>query len=248
MLSEAKNKLLTQVGPGTPMGDYLRRYWFPIAATAEFDDKNVKPIRLLGEDLTLYKDLSGTYGLVDRHCPHRRADLSYGYVEKTGLRCNYHGWLMNETGACIEQPFEDTVNPNNRLKERCSTKAYPVRALRGLLWAYMGPQPAPELPVYEAFTWENGFVESFHSRFRDECLNREQLWTLTEARVVIEDFRQDYNAERPHSSLGYLSPQRFAAEQPLTIPSSRPDRQAGPSFRLGLPTTTAVSTSTQAID
>lgn len=159
MLSEAKNKLLTQVGPGTPMGDYLRRYWFPIAATAEFDDKNVKPIRLLGEDLTLYKDLSGTYGLVDRHCPHRRADLSYGYVEKTGLRCNYHGWLMNETGACIEQPFEDTVNPNNRLKERCSTKAYPVRALRGLLWAYMGPQPAPELPVYEAFTWENGFVE-----------------------------------------------------------------------------------------
>lgn len=159
MLSEAKNRLLTQVGPGTPMGDYLRRYWFPIAATAEFDEKDVKPIRLLGEDLTLYKDLSGTFGLVDRHCPHRRADLSYGFVEKTGLRCNYHGWLMDETGACIEQPYEDTVNPNNRLKERCAIKAYPVREMRGLLWAYMGPLPAPELPVYEAFTWDNGFVE-----------------------------------------------------------------------------------------
>ena len=159
MLSEAKNRLLTQVGPGTPMGDYLRRYWFPIAATAEFDDKDVKPIRLMGEDLTLYKDLSGTFGLVDRHCPHRRADLSYGYVEKTGIRCNYHGWLMDETGACIEQPYEDTANPNNKLKERCSIKAYPVRDMRGLLWTYMGPQPAPELPVYEAFTWDNGFVE-----------------------------------------------------------------------------------------
>jgi 5,5'-dehydrodivanillate O-demethylase len=159
MLSEAKNKLLTQVSAGTPMGDYLRRYWFPIAGVAEFDDKDVKPIRLMGEDLTLYKDLSGTFGLVDRHCPHRRADLSYGFVEKTGIRCNYHGWLMDEQGKCIEQPYEDTANPNNKLKERCSIKAYPVRALSGLLWAYMGPLPAPELPVYEAFTWTNGFVE-----------------------------------------------------------------------------------------
>ncbi|MDB5571828.1 MAG: phthalate 4,5-dioxygenase [Hyphomicrobiales bacterium] len=159
MLSEAKNKLLTQVGPGTPMGDYLRRYWFPIAGSAEFDDMSVKAIRLMGEDLTLYKDLSGTYGLVDRHCPHRRADMSYGYVEKNGLRCNYHGWLMDETGACVEQPYEDTANPNNKLKERCGSKAYPVRELSGLLWAYMGPAPAPELPVYEAFTFPNGFVE-----------------------------------------------------------------------------------------
>ncbi|MSU65302.1 MAG: transposase [Opitutus sp.] len=95
---------------------------------------------------------------------------------------------------------------------------------------------------------ENGFVESFHSRFRDECLNREQLRTLTEARVVIEDFRLDYNAERPHSSLGYLSPQRFVAEKSLPIPSSGPDRQAGPSLHLGLPTTTAVITSNNAAD
>ncbi|MSU64620.1 MAG: transposase, partial [Opitutus sp.] len=92
------------------------------------------------------------------------------------------------------------------------------------------------------------FVESFHSRFRDECLNREQLWTLTEARVVIEDFRLEYNAERPHRSLGYLSPQRFVAEKSLPIPSGGTDRQAGPSLRLGLPTTTAVITSTNAAD
>lgn len=91
MLTEAKNKTLTQVSAGTPMGDYLRRFWHPVAAAAEFDEKSVKAIRLMGEDLTLYKDLGGTYGLVDRHCPHRRADLSFGYVEDVGIRCNYHG-------------------------------------------------------------------------------------------------------------------------------------------------------------
>ena len=141
------------------MGGLLRRYWMPIAAVSEFDSKSIKPVRLLGENLTLYKDLSGTYGLVDRHCPHRRADLYYGMVEETGIRCNYHGWLMDEAGRCIEQPYDDTVNPRSRAKERCGTKAYPVKECAGLLWTYMGPQPAPELPVWEPFTWENGFRE-----------------------------------------------------------------------------------------
>jgi len=159
MLPAERNRLLTQVGPGTEMGDYLRRFWMPIAGAAEFENMEAKPIRLLGENLVLYKDLSGTYGLVDRHCPHRRADLSYGFVEQKGIRCNYHGWLMDETGQCIEQPYEDTVNPKNPLKAKCKITAYPVRELSGLLWAYMGPAPAPELPVYEAFTWQNGFVE-----------------------------------------------------------------------------------------
>ena len=116
------------------------------------------------------------------------------------------------------------------------------------LQRWLAEQNIKTIYITPASPWENGFVESFHSRFRDECLNREQLWTLTEARVVIEDFRQDYNTERPHSSLGYLSPQRFTAKQSLAIPSSRPDRQAGPSLRLGLPTTTAVRTLTQAKD
>ena len=91
MLSAEKNRLLTQVGPGTPMGDLLRRYWMPIGGTSELDTIAIKPIRLLGEDLVLYKDLGGRFGLLDRHCPHRRADLAYGFVEATGIRCNYHG-------------------------------------------------------------------------------------------------------------------------------------------------------------
>ena len=91
MLSEAENQLLMQVGPGTPMGNLLRYYWMPIAAVGELDDNPTKAVRLFGEDLVIYRDKSGAYGLLDRHCPHRRADLSYGFVEDCGLRCNYHG-------------------------------------------------------------------------------------------------------------------------------------------------------------
>ena len=88
------------------------------------------------------------------------------------------------------------------------------------LQRWRAEQKIKTIYITPASPWENGFVESFHSRFRDECLNREQLWTLPEARVLIEDFRQDYNAERPHSSLGYLSPQRFVAEKSSFIPGS----------------------------
>ena len=88
-------------------------------------------MRLLGEDLTLYKDLSGTFGLVDRHCPHRRADLSYGFVEQCGLRCNYHGWLFNEQGRCMEQPYEDVAEPEARFKDKVRVKAYPVEVAGG---------------------------------------------------------------------------------------------------------------------
>ena len=158
-MTSEKNELLTRVGPGTPMGGLLRRYWMPIAGASEFDANPIKPVRLLGEDLVLYKDLGGRFGLIDRHCPHRRADMSYGWVESAGIRCSYHGWLMDEEGRCIEQPYEDIVNPGTRAKDRCGVKAYPVRELAGLLWAYLGPRPVPELPVWEPFTWENGFRE-----------------------------------------------------------------------------------------
>ncbi|MFZ0424423.1 MAG: aromatic ring-hydroxylating dioxygenase subunit alpha [Xanthobacteraceae bacterium] len=158
MLTAAKNELLTRVGPGTPMGALLRRYWMPIGGASEFDKISIKPVRLMGEDLVLYKDLGGRFGLVDRHCPHRRADLSYGWVEPHGIRCSYHGWLMDETGQCLEQPYEDTASPKPS-KANCGIRAYPVRELAGLLFAYMGPQPAPELPVWEPFTWDNGFRE-----------------------------------------------------------------------------------------
>jgi len=159
VLSEEQNKALTQVGAGTPMGELLRRYWMPIAAVAELDDRPTKPVRLLGENLVLYKDKAGTYGLVDRHCPHRRADLSYGWADDCGLRCHYHGWLWDHTGRCLQQPFEEIAHPEARFKDRVRIKAYPVEAKAGLLWAYLGPPPAPLVPTWEPFTWANGFVQ-----------------------------------------------------------------------------------------
>jgi 5,5'-dehydrodivanillate O-demethylase len=159
MLSEEKNRQLTQVGAGTPMGELLRRYWMPIAGVSEFDAQATKPVRLMGEDLVLYKDLSGHYGLVDRQCAHRRADLAYGMVESNGLRCNYHGWAFDAGGRCVSQPFEDTCFPERNTKDRIRIKAYPVQAKGGMLWTYMGPQPVPELPDWEAFSWPNGFTQ-----------------------------------------------------------------------------------------
>ncbi len=141
------------------MGQLLRRYWMPIAAVSEFENIWIKTVRLMGEDLTLYKDLSGAFGLIDRHCPHRRADLSYGFVEQCGLRCNYHGWRFDETGRCVEQPWEDIAVPEARFKDRIHITAYPVEEKAGLLWAYLGPQPAPLVPDWEAFSWKNGFVQ-----------------------------------------------------------------------------------------
>lgn len=159
MLREEENRALIETGAGTPMGELLRRYWQPIAAVAELDDTPIKPVRLLGEDLVLYRDKSGTYGLIDQHCPHRRADLTYGILEDCGLRCNYHGWLWDESGACRQQPFEEVTRPDARFKERITITAYPVEAKAGLLWAYLGPRPAPLLPTWEPFTWQNGFVQ-----------------------------------------------------------------------------------------
>jgi 5,5'-dehydrodivanillate O-demethylase len=140
------------------MGDLLRRYWHPIGGASELETNAVRPIRLMGENLVLYRDLNGQFGLIDRHCPHRRADMAYGWVDAPGIRCSYHGWRFDEAGRCLEQPYEDTANPKPS-KAGCEIKAYPVREMGGLLWAYMGPQPVPELPVWEPFTWANGFRE-----------------------------------------------------------------------------------------
>src|SRR5207249_3732551 len=101
----------------------MRRYWQPIAAAGELDEQPIKAVRLLNEDLVLYKDKAGTYGLVELHCAHRRADLSYGIVEGHGLRCNYHGWLYDEQGHCLEQPFDDVAFPEAHFKDKIQLRA-----------------------------------------------------------------------------------------------------------------------------
>jgi 5,5'-dehydrodivanillate O-demethylase len=155
MLSKQENERLTRVGPGTPMGELMRRYWHPIGATGELERHPVKKVRILGEDLVLYKDLRGRYGLIGGRCAHRLVSLAFGVPEEDGLRCMYHGWKYDAAGRCIEQPFEETVNPSARFKDRVKLPGYPVQELGGLLWAYLGPEPAPLLPRWGPLVWEN---------------------------------------------------------------------------------------------
>jgi 5,5'-dehydrodivanillate O-demethylase oxygenase subunit len=154
MLTQEDNDLLTRVGPGTPGGELLRRYWQPVAAAGELTaEKPVKAVRILGEDLVVFQDKSGAYGLIGRNCPHRRASLAYGRVEEHGIRCAYHGWKFDGMGRCLETPAEPTDSP---LKNRIRQKAYPVEKLGGLLFAYFGPEPVPLLPRWDVLAWEKG--------------------------------------------------------------------------------------------
>ena len=159
MLTQEQNASLTRVGAGTPMGELMRRYWHPVAASVELKERAVKEVRILGEDLVLFKDRSGSFGLIDRVCAHRRVDLAYGIPEEHGLRCMYHGWMYDHTGQCIEQPFEETVHPDGRFKEKVKIKGYPVRELGGLLFAYLGPEPVPHLPPWRMY-WEKNAIRT----------------------------------------------------------------------------------------
>jgi 5,5'-dehydrodivanillate O-demethylase oxygenase subunit len=157
MLTADENLLLTQTGAGTPMGELLRRYWWPIGAVDELDRCGTMPVRVLGEDLVAYRDLDGAYGLLGRHCRHRRADLVFGIREHGGLRCSYHGWCYDAAGQCIDQPYEQGTGPKERFAAQATTTAYPLRARAGVLWAYLGPQPAPVLWNWEPYGWEHCF-------------------------------------------------------------------------------------------
>ena len=151
MLSPEENELLTGVGPGTPMGTLLRRYWYPIAATSELVERPTKSVKILGESLVLYRDKKGRPGLVGPQCAHRRMSLLLGIPESDGLRCAYHGWLYDRNGRCVEQPFEQAEDPSTTFKERVKIPAYPVQELGGLIFAYLGPEPAPLLPRWDLF-------------------------------------------------------------------------------------------------
>jgi phthalate 4,5-dioxygenase oxygenase subunit len=149
MLSVEQNDLITRIGPGTPAGTLMRRYWQPAALVDELaGNRPVKPVRLLGEDLVLFRDENGRHGLLDRACPHRGTDLTFGRLEDGGLRCAFHGWLFDVGGRCLETPAEPE---GSNLCANIRQKAYPVLEKSGILFAYMGPGEAPELPHFDCF-------------------------------------------------------------------------------------------------
>jgi phenylpropionate dioxygenase-like ring-hydroxylating dioxygenase large terminal subunit len=138
MLTQQDNEILTRVGPGTMMGNLLRRYWTPALLSSEVPEPDSPPIRvrLLGEDLIAFRDTEGKVGLVANACPHRGASLFFGRNEEAGLRCVYHGWKFDTTGACVDMPSEPA---ESNFKNKVRVQAYPTHESAGIVWTYMGP-------------------------------------------------------------------------------------------------------------
>ena len=148
MLTKETNDLLTQVGPGTPMGDLLRRYWIPALLDWELPELDCAPVRLrlLGEDLVAFRNTSGQIGILDEYCPHRLTSLWLGRNEENGLRCVYHGWKFDISGQCVDQ-----MNEPNQFAEKIKAKSYPAIELGSVVWVYMGP--INEKPAAPNFEW-----------------------------------------------------------------------------------------------
>ncbi len=144
--SQHSNKLLTEVGPGTPLGELMRRYWQPVAVSAELTDLPRK-VKILGEELILFRDRKGRAGLLYPRCMHRGTSLFYGKIEDEGLRCCYHGWLFDAQGRCLDQPCEPD---RGRHRDQARQPWYPVEELYGFVFAYLGPpEKKPVLPRYD---------------------------------------------------------------------------------------------------
>ena len=149
MLSAEDNKLITQVGPGTLMGNLLRRYWLPALLSEELPEPDCAPVklRLLGEDLLAFRMTSGQVAVVDRWCPHRNANLYWGRNEEEGIRCVYHGWKFSHDGTCVDMPNEP---PTSTFAERIRIPAYQAVDRGGVIWVYMGPNDlTPQIPELE---------------------------------------------------------------------------------------------------
>jgi phenylpropionate dioxygenase-like ring-hydroxylating dioxygenase large terminal subunit len=148
MLSHDDNEFLTRVGPGTPMGNLLREFWFPVLPSCEVPAAGARPMRmrLLGEPLVLFRNTEGKIGLISEFCPHRRASLYFGRNEDGGLRCVYHGWLMSTDGRCLELPNEPIAES---MRPKIRHRAYPCREINGTVWTYMGSRAElPAMPNY----------------------------------------------------------------------------------------------------
>ena len=155
-MNAEQNHLITRIGPGTPCGAVLRQYWQPVALLDEFDarldpamaERPMKAVRVLGQDLVLFRDEGGRFGLLDRHCPHRGADLKFARHEGDGLRCPFHGWKFDAGGRCLETPAEP---PSLMLSTRVKQRSYPLLQRAGVLFAWLGEEGSapPALPAFD---------------------------------------------------------------------------------------------------
>ena len=159
MIGKEQNELMTRVGAGTPAGKLLRRYWQPVALVDELQGpRPLKAIKIFNEDLVLFREEKGRYGLIARQCAHRGADLAYGRLEDGGLRCAFHGWLFDVQGRCLQTPAEPE---GSRLCEHIRQRAYPVLEKSGVLFAYLGEGEAPAFPALDCFVAPDAYTFAF---------------------------------------------------------------------------------------
>jgi nitrite reductase/ring-hydroxylating ferredoxin subunit len=197
MISQELNDRITRVEDGTGAGAVLRLYWQPAALAEELDTaRPVVPVRLMGEDLVLFRDNSGQLGLIGRHCPHRGADLCYGRREDGGLRCPFHGWHFDRTGQCVETPGEPD---GSRLAENIRTTAYPVIEKNGIVWAYMGPGEPPAFPDLDCFRAPDTHVFAFKGLWECNWLQAMEVGIDPVHASFLHRFLQD---EDPAESYG----------------------------------------------
>ena len=165
MISAEQNDFMTRVGPGTPAGQLLRRYWQPVALVDELaGPRPVKAVRLMGQNFVLFRDEKGELGMLDRDCPHRGADLAFGRLEHGGLRCPFHGWLFDAKGNCLETPAEPA---GSKLCSRIKQAAYPVVERSGIVFAYIGVGEPPAFPAFDCFVAPDTHTFAFKGLF--EC-------------------------------------------------------------------------------
>ena len=159
MISAEQNELMTRTGAGSPAGRLLRNYWQPVALVDELEGKRpLKAVKLLGQDLVLFRDEDGRYGLLDRDCPHRGADLAYGRIEDGGLRCAFHGWLFDVRGQCLQTPAEPD---GSKLAGRIRQRSYPVVEKSGILFAWLGDGSPGAFPSFDCFVAPHSHTFAF---------------------------------------------------------------------------------------
>jgi phthalate 4,5-dioxygenase oxygenase subunit len=204
-MQAAQNERITRIGPGTPCGELLRRYWHPAALLDEFDpaldprmaERPVKAVRLLGQDLVLFRDAQGTWGLLDRDCPHRGADLAFARHEPDGIRCPFHGWKFAPDGRCLETPAEPM---GSTLCQRVQQRSYPVMVRAGVVWAWLGPEGGtpPALPAFDAFTAPDSHAFAFKGLWRCNWLQAFEVGIDPAHPSFLHRYLQDDSLEQTY--------------------------------------------------
>ncbi len=221
-MQAAQNERITRIGPGTPCGALLRRYWQPLALLDEFDPKldprmagrPLKAVRLLGQDLVLFRDADGAFGLLDRDCPHRGADLAFARHEGDGIRCPFHGWKFAADGRCLETPAEPM---GSTLCQRVRQRSYPLSLVAGVLFAYLGPEELapPELPAFDCFRAPASHVFAFKGLWRCNWLQAFEVGidpshaSFLHRFLEDEDLAHTYGRQFRGASVGDVNGERW---------------------------------------